>query len=373
MKFLFVASLHHPKQLQRAIEQSPANETPPRFPPSTNYHFWERALRHRGHTVEVFYRNASAFGSGIKAQQHTTGLTPTKVIQALLRRFPAQINPDYRLRNARLIALARKTRPDILWLVGDNTVIYPQTLATIKQETGCKLIYGCGTSPIVFSHAIERQAARLYDLVVANDYYHGMQWLELGVQQMVCLPGSACEPDFHRPYDLTVAEHERYTCDIAFVGTLVPDNLYQQRVQALETLREFDLGIWSVHEVPVSLRPYQRGAALGLEMVKILSAAKICLNIHGDFMRYGGNMRLFEAAGVGAFQIADDLPGIHEWFTPDETIITYRDLDDLRAKVVYYLEHADERQTIATAAQDHVYMHHTYDQRVLQLEELLKH
>ncbi|MCB9453796.1 MAG: glycosyltransferase [Anaerolineaceae bacterium] len=371
MRFLIVTSLHHPEQLQAAIAATPPGESPPLFPPSMAQHFWAKALRKRGHTVDAFFRNLPAWGGGIRAQRHTGGITPGKVLAALGHRVPPQINPDYRLRNRHLLDKARAFQPDVLWLVGDNTVILPETLAAIKRETGCKLLYSTGTSPIVFSLPVERAAARLYDLVLVNDYYHGVQWLELGARDMACLPVSACDPDFHHPYPLTDAERAEYACDVAFVGTLIPDHLYSRRVAALAALADFDLGIWSVHDVPAGLRRFVRGAALGADMLRILSAAKVTINVHGDFMRYGGNMRLFEAAGSGVFQIADDLPGTREWFTEGETIVTYRDLDDLRVKVAYYLAHEDERQAIIQQAQAHVYAHHTYDQRIARIETLL--
>ena len=259
-------------------------------------------------------------------------------------------------------------------MVGDNTVIYPATLAALRREIGCRLLYATGTSPIVFSRPIDRAAMPLYDLALVNDYYHGVQLLELGAQQMECLPISACDPTFHHPYDLTAAERSAYTCDIAFVGTLVPDHLYSRRVKALEALRDFDLGIWSVHDVPPSLKPFVRGGALGADMLKILSAAKLCINPHGDFMRYGGNLRLFEAAGVGVAQLADDLPGTRLWFPEVDgtsTIITYADADDLRAQAAYYLSHDAEREAVAQAAQAHVYAAHTYDRRAERLDDLL--
>ena len=371
MKFLFVASLHHPQALDAAIAATPPGQTPPLFPPSMAQHFYERALRRRGHELDVFYRNLPAWGGGAHAERHSAGLTPGKVASALARRVPPRVNPDYRLRNAHLIERARAFRPDVLWVVGDNTIVYPETLATIKRETGCRVIYASGTSPIVFSHPIEREAARLYDLVLVNDEYHGIQWLELGAPRMVCLPIAACDPDFHHPYALTEAERSAYTCDVGFVGTLVPANLYGERVRALEALRDFDLGVWSVHDVPESLRSHVRGGALGEDMLRVLSASKLTINTHGDFMRYGGNMRLFEAAAVGVLQIADDRPGNRRWFTPGETIVLYSDLDDLRSKVAYYLVHEDERRAIAEAAQAHVYAHHTYDQRVAEIERLL--
>lgn len=376
MRILFVASLHHPKQLLESIAQAPQGAPVPLFPPSMAQHHWELALRARGHELAVFYRNLPAWLHGdfsrLQAQRHTQGITPRKLIAALGNRLPPTLNPDKRARNAQLVTQARAFRPDVLWLVGDNTVIYPQTLAQIKAETGCKLVYASGTSPIVFSHAIERGSARLYDLVLVNDFYHGIQWRELGAAQAVALPIAAVNPDFHRPYPLTDVQRAQYACDVAFIGTLVPNNLYSRRVQALEALRDFDLGIWSVHEVPSSLRAHVRGAALGAEMMQIMSAAKLTVNIHGDFMHYGGNMRTFEAAGVGVCQIADDLPGTRTWFTDGENILTYRSPQHLAELVQAMLQDAPRREAIAAAGRAHVYAHHTYSHRVQQFEELLQ-
>ena len=109
-------------------------------------------------------------------------------------------------------------------------------------------------------------------------------------------------------------------------------------------------------------------------MLHILSAAKICFNTHGDFVFYGGNLRLFEVAGAGVCQITDDLPGTRQWF-PDidgkPTILTYENETDLREKVTYYLPQNTERENLAQRAQAHVYAHHTYDVRVARFEEIL--
>jgi hypothetical protein len=369
MNILFVAALHHPGELEKARQTASID---PVFPPSQAHYFWVRALRKLGHECAVFWRNQSAWPWARSGQLHMTQrLTIGRAIHALAARVPS-LNPDFRLRNRRLIRFAAEFKPDVVVITGDNGVILPETLATLKHAHGAALVYACGTSPIVFSRPVERAAARLYDLVVANDFYHAIQWRELGAARVEALPISAVDPDFHHPFDLTEAERQQYTCDIGVVGTFVPGSLYSERIAALEALRDFDLGIWSVHEVPPSLRPFYRGAALGESMLRITQAAKIVINTHGDFMRYGGNMRLFEVCGVGAFQITDDRPGVREWFTVGEHITTYRDLDHLRELARYYLDHADERQRIAAAGQSHVYAHHTYDQRMARLFDLLK-
>ena len=373
-RVLFVASLHHPEQLQEDIRNASTDSPTPLFPSSMGQHFWERAMRAAGYELEVFWRNFPGYGyrdlAKLRTVVYRANLTPGKIAAGLMRRLPPQLNPDYRRRNQLLLEQARRFQPQIIWLSGDNRAIFPQTLQQMKREHDCQIIYVTGVSPIVFSHVIERDAASLYDLVLVNDYYHGVQWLELGAKRMECLPYVAIDPDFHFPQPKTEVPND-YLSDIGFVGTLVPHTLYSERVEALRSLREFDLGIWSMHEVPEPLRPYHRGHALGREMLRVLSSVKISLNAHGDFMRYGGNMRLFETAAIGTFQIVDDRPGIGEWFDIGEHLVTYSDLDDLRTKVRYYLENDKERQRIADNARQHVLAHHRYDQRLNRVEALL--
>lgn len=373
-RVLFVASLHHPEQLQADIGDADNGDPAPLFPSSMGQHFWERAMRAAGYELEVFWRNLPGYGPRDVARLQTDvfreGLSPGKIAAGLMRRLPARANPDYRRRNQLLLEQARRFRPDVIWLSGDNREIFPESLQRLKQEQDCRIIYVTGVSPVVFSHANERAAARLYDLVLVNDYYHGMQWLELGAKRAECLPYVAIDPDFHFPQPKTEVPAD-YLCDIGFVGTLVPGSLYSERVAALESLREFDMGIWSMHDVPETLRPFHRGTALGREMLRVLSSVKISLNAHGDFMRYGGNMRLFETAAVGTFQIVDDRPGVREWFEVGEHLVTYSDSDDLRAKVAYYLAHDDERERIAERARAHVLENHRYDQRLARVEALL--
>jgi spore maturation protein CgeB len=301
----------------------------------------------------------------------TRRLTPRRALRALAARVPF-LDPDVRLRNRRLRRRAAEFRPEVVVLTGDNEVVFPDTLAAIKRECRATLVYACGTSPIVFSRSLERAAARLYDLVVASDFYHAVQWQELGAPRIETLPLSAIDPTYHRPYDLAAAERERYGCDVGFVGTLVPATLYGERIAALEALREFDLGIWSVHEVPPSLRRFHRGSLLGEPMLRAAGAARIAFNSHGDFARYGGNLRLFELCGAGAFQVVDDRPGVHRWFSAGEHLVTYRDPTHLRELVAHYLTRDEERRRIAAGGLRHVRAHHTYDQRMSRLMALVQ-
>ena len=371
-RVLFIAALHHPERLVAEIDASDGE--PPIFPSSMEHHFYERAFRAAGYELDVFWRNLPGYGARdihkLRTAVFREGLTPRKIATGLLQRLPPQAHPDFRRRNQLLLEHARRFQPDLVWMPGGNREIYPATLRRLKAEHNCPIVYVYGDSPIVFSCANERAAARLYDLVLVNDLYHGMQWRELGAPRMANLPFVGIDPDFHYPQPVTDVPRE-FLCDIGFVGTLVPDHLYSERVAALESLRDFDLGIWSMHEAPASLKPFYRGSALGGDMLRVLSSVKISLNAHGDFMRYGGNMRLFESAAVGAFQLVDDRPGVRQLFRPGEHLAVYRDHADLRAKARYHLEHDGERRRIAEKAREHVLAAHRYEQRLLAVEGIL--
>lgn len=373
-RVLFVASLHHPEELQKEIQQAPAGKKAPLFPRSMELYTWARAFRKAGYEMDVFWRNLPGFGkrdiARLKNEYFRTALTPAKLITGLMQRIPPRFHPDMRRRNQLLLEQARRCKPDLIWLAGANREILPATLERLKREQGCKLVFIHGDSPIVFSNPNERAASPLYDLVLVNDPYHGAQWRELGAPKVACLPYCAIDAEYHVPQPITDVPNE-YLCDVGFVGTLVPSHLYSERVATLERLRDFDLGVWSMHEVPPTLAPHFRGYAVGEDMLQVLSSIKICVNTHGNTMRYGVNLRLFECAALGCFQIVDDRPGVSRNFTIGEHLVSFSDHEDLREKVRYYLAHDDERQRMAEAARAHVLAHHRYDQRVARILELL--
>src|SRR5690606_29950820 len=130
MKILFVAGLHHHEQLQAAIDRTPPGEPKPLFPPTVSQHFWERALRRRGCQLAIFYRNVPASGR-VRAHHHREGMAAGKVIAAVRQRTPPELNPEYRGGKQSVVQQALECEPEILWLVGHNTLIYPQPLADI--------------------------------------------------------------------------------------------------------------------------------------------------------------------------------------------------------------------------------------------------
>lgn len=78
--------------------------------------------------------------------------------------------------------------------------------------------------------------------------------------------------------------------------------------------------------------------------------------------------RVFETTGRGGFIIHPYISGLERYFKlegPDQELVTYRfgDFDDLRAKIDYYLEHAEEREQIRARGHARTKRDHTYLQR----------
>ena len=105
----------------------------------------------------------------------------------------------------------------------------------------------------------------------------------------------------------------------------------------------------------------------------LLAQSKLAFNSHGDCAEnYAGNVRLYEATGMGACLLTDWKDNLPELFEPDTEVVTYRNAAECLEKARYLLEHEKERQTIAAAGQRRTLRDHTCLQRVLQVDQLIK-
>jgi spore maturation protein CgeB len=180
----------------------------------------------------------------------------------------------------------------------------------------------------------------------------------------------ACNPLWHHRVELNQAEKRMYGCDLTIAG-----NMYYYRARMLETFKDCDLKIWGKgypRWMNSPLRPRYADVYVGeTEKAKAFNGAKIVLNTmhYGEII--GVNCRLFEAAGCGAFQIAEWKQGLPELFEPEREIVTFRTRKELKEKVDYYLTHPKERHEIADRAYARSHREHTYGARLKQMFEIL--
>jgi hypothetical protein len=159
--------------------------------------------------------------------------------------------------------------------------------------------------------------------------------------------------------------------DISFVGSVSAD--HQQRIALLEAVaRRYDLKLWGnlPRSLPASspLRRCFQGEVWGAEMYQTLRRSKISLNSHIDSAgREAGNMRLFEATGVGAFLLTDFKDNLHTLFEPDRDVAVWRSIDDCLASIERFLADDDGRAAIARAGQARTMSQHTYRYRAQEM------
>ncbi|HLL73723.1 MAG TPA: glycosyltransferase [Pyrinomonadaceae bacterium] len=111
----------------------------------------------------------------------------------------------------------------------------------------------------------------------------------------------------------------------------------------------------------------------GFEYFKILARSKIAFNSHIDCSEdFAGNMRLYEATGMGACLITDWKKNLPDIFDPDVEVVTYRGAEECVEKVLYLLDHEEERRAVAAAGQRRTLRDHTLAKRAAQLDEIIR-
>jgi len=116
---------------------------------------------------------------------------------------------------------------------------------------------------------------------------------------------------------------------------------------------------------------HQGRPVLNEEKARAFLGAKIVLNnLHfGEI--WGANVRMFEAAGIGAFQMVDWRPGIAQLFEDGKELVTFRSVADLKRLIDIYLPQAEERRAIGEAGKRRAHAEHTYRHRLDLLLETL--
>ena len=115
------------------------------------------------------------------------------------------------------------------------------------------------------------------------------------------------------------------------------------------------------------------GPVFGLEMYQLLSMSGIVLNIHGEVAgNYAGNMRLFEATGVGSCLLTDNKSNLIELFDPAGEVVAYDNIGDCIRKAKWLLENREKRKEIALAGQKRTLNSHRVEDRCRQIIEIIK-
>ena len=108
------------------------------------------------------------------------------------------------------------------------------------------------------------------------------------------------------------------------------------------------------------------------QMPKVFYNSRINLNVTMRNIRTGLPLRMFDIMGCEGFLLTNYQAEIASLFEPGRDLAVYESFDDCLKKAGYYLEHEDERRTIAENGYRKICAHHTYDHRIAEMFESLK-
>ena len=112
---------------------------------------------------------------------------------------------------------------------------------------------------------------------------------------------------------------------------------------------------------------------MGMDMYNLLYQSKITFNKHADLAHGNvGNMRMFEATGVGTCLLTDNGSNMQDLFEPDKEVVTYSSIDEAVEKVTYLMNHPGEAEQIAKAGQERTLKDHTIMNRCQQIDEVIQ-
>jgi spore maturation protein CgeB len=285
-------------------------------------------------------------------------------------KFPALHRWDVCRINDSLVKTAQQMKPDVCLIVGGQTIA-SQTVQRIKEK-GIRVGLWTTDVPIDFETILE--AAPFYDHL----FCAGSEALDIfqskGFKHTTLLP-FACAPSYHKPLSLSASDRDQYGKDIVFVGSFYPN-----RAKVLESIADYHLGVWGPYWEKLSPDSPLRPKAVNIKMnydvwVKIFNASKINIVIHyndGVVPCYQISPKLFEALACGCFVLTDQQKDVKALFKDKEHVVFFKDENDLRSKIDYYLEHPEERLIIAQKGHEEVLAKHTYEHRLKEILSILK-
>lgn len=268
------------------------------------------------------------------------------------------------------VARVLETRPSMIFALAQS----PLSMDIVKRIKPLKI-------PLCYWFVEDYRLMQYWkDIVQHYDYFFTIQKGEfheelgrMGMKNHFYLP-AACHQDIHKPLPLEEEEMAMFKSDISFMGAG-----YYNRRCFFKMLRDYDFKIWGTdwpNDDPFFKNAVQRDSErISIEdTVKIFNSTKINLNMHsstyhsgvnphGDFV----NPRTFEIAACGGFQLVDYRSDLEGLFKVGEEIETFSDIQDLRTKISYYLDHPEERNKISEKARQKVLADHTYEKRMTEV------
>ena len=252
--------------------------------------------------------------------------------------------------------------PDLI-IVAYRTVP-PDLVSNCKKKLNCKIIFWTGDTFLSFDRGYPFISE--FDAWFLKDRFMCELVRDKICKQVYYLP-ECFNPDVHVPS--SNSQFGSNSC-ISIMGTLYPyrakiiENLVDDfEVKLYGSLPRWMDKKWKKHHTGKYIK--------GEEKATVFYTSAINLNtlFYGEIN--SSNCRLFEVAGSGGFQICDEREEIKDLFKENEEIVLFKDIDELKDKIKFYLKSRDKAFEIASKARKRAIQEHTYEHRVKTVLQVL--
>lgn len=181
----------------------------------------------------------------------------------------------------------------------------------------------------------------------------------------------AFNPRIHKPgiTERSVLEQE-VAIDVVSFGTIYP---YRAKMVSELISRGVNVTLFGTPDRKFPrqeiMKNFRNEFITGERKADVLLGSKIIFNNFHYAEIESANVKFFEIAGIGGFQICDHKQTLDEYSTIDTAKFTYKTINEAYELIQFYLEKPELRYSISEQQRAHFLQNHTYEHRV---DELFK-
>lgn len=183
----------------------------------------------------------------------------------------------------------------------------------------------------------------------------------------------AFNPRIHNYNSIDRLKLERFIdIDVVSFGTIYP---YRAKMVSELMNRGVNVSLFGTPDIRFPKNEitanFRNEYITGKRKSEVLLGSKIVFNNFHYAEIESANVKFFEIAGIGGFQICDYKPVLKEYSKVDIDKFTFKSIDEAYELIQYYLDKPKLRYELAEEQRAHFLENHTYEHRISEIFQLL--